>query len=216
MSCKILSPAVALQPIAWPVACDEAAGAGMVRQASLASGLQSASPEASALLAARLQQAREDGYRQGFAEGEQRSAQQSAALSARMARSIEETAGCRMRLRREAEQGIVDLALAVARRILHREISIDPEALLGVIRSAADRISAREITEVRLHPAQVGMVRQFIDSLDSPVPIRISGDPALEPGAVWFETVRGVLDASLDTQIEEIRRGFADRLGRDH
>lgn len=217
MSCRIIpGSSRAVEPVAWRQAASSASGAGVVTTAQTALGRSAAdNAEMERVLAIRVQQAREDGFRQGFSEGEQRAAERMASLSARMARAIEETAGFRMRLRRGAEQGIVDLALAVARRILHREISLDPEALLGVVKAAAERISVRELVEVRVHPSQVEMVTTHLEAMGSPAPVRVTGDPSLEPGALWFETERGLLDASVDTQIEEIRRGFADRVGRN-
>ena len=49
----------------------------------------------------------------------------------RLARAIDELAGLRPRLRQEAEADLVQLALAIARRVLRREIAVDPEALHG-------------------------------------------------------------------------------------
>ena len=42
----------------------------------------------------------------------------------------------------------------------------------------------------------------------------IAGRRRREPGAVIFETERGNLDASVETQLQEIERGLADRLRR--
>jgi flagellar assembly protein FliH len=39
-------------------------------------------------------------------------------------------------------------------------------------------------------------------------------DASREPGAVIFETQRGNLDASIESQLQEIERGLTDRLGR--
>jgi flagellar biosynthesis/type III secretory pathway protein FliH len=42
--------------------------------------------------------------------------------------------------------------------------------------------------------------------------IEVIGDPTLDRGAVLFETARGRLDASAETQFAEIERGLTDRL----
>jgi flagellar biosynthesis/type III secretory pathway protein FliH len=42
--------------------------------------------------------------------------------------------------------------------------------------------------------------------------VEVLPDAAREPGSVIFETSRGNLDASVDTQLQEIERGLADRL----
>ncbi len=75
------------------------------------------------------------------------------AMQLKLARSIEELTGSRLRFRREAEQDVVALALAVARRILHRELTVSPEALLGLVKAALDKMEAREVHQVRVSRA---------------------------------------------------------------
>jgi flagellar biosynthesis/type III secretory pathway protein FliH len=42
--------------------------------------------------------------------------------------------------------------------------------------------------------------------------IEVIPDPSRQPGALVFETERGNLDASIETQLLEIERGLTDRL----
>jgi flagellar assembly protein FliH len=42
--------------------------------------------------------------------------------------------------------------------------------------------------------------------------IEVIADPSREPGSVQFETPRGNLDAGVESQLQEIERGLADRL----
>jgi flagellar assembly protein FliH len=44
--------------------------------------------------------------------------------------------------------------------------------------------------------------------------VEVVPDAAREPGALIFETERGNLDASVETQLEQIERGLTDRLRR--
>ena len=45
-------------------------------------------------------------------------------------------AGLRARIRKETESDIVTLTVAIARRVLRRELSVDPEAIHGVVKAA--------------------------------------------------------------------------------
>ncbi len=130
-----------------------------------------------------------------------------------MARAIEETAGLKPRLRASAERELVGLALAIARRILRRELQVDAEAVLGLAKAALEKASLREVTGVRLHPALAAPVRAHLARIGAPQSIEVRDDPSLEPGAVLVETVRGTIDASLETQLDEIGRGLADAVG---
>ncbi len=140
--------------------------------------------------------------------------QESQAHYERLSRSIEELAGCRLRYRRETEREVVQLSLEIARRILRRELTIDPEAILGLLRAGLESVSLREVLEVRIHPAHAETVRDALRKMGAPAAISIVGDPHLEPGAVTVETRRGAFDSSAETQLDEIQRGFADLMER--
>ena len=123
-------------------------------------------------------------------------------------------AHCRLRYRQETEREVVQLSLEIARRILRRELTVDPEAILGLLRAGLESVSIREVLEVRIHPGYVDVIRNALQKLGAPVAISVVGDPHLEPGAVSVETRRGGFDASAETQLEEIQRGFADIMER--
>lgn len=162
----------------------------------------------------RLREAHAAGVREGEAAGHRRALAELHPVMERLSRSIEEISSLRSRLRHEAEGDLVKLALAIARRILARELAIDPDALHGLVLGALEKLRSQEICRVRVHPAQEAMVlaclRQGIPSQTIPV----IADPSSDPGAVVFETDRGNLDASVESQLQEIERGLTDRLRR--
>jgi flagellar assembly protein FliH len=161
-----------------------------------------------------IRAAHQQGYEEGQAAVRQSLTGQLEAMQAKLARSIEELAGLRARYRREAEQDIVQLALAVARRILHRELTMAPDALLGLVKAALERIEAREVHHVRVAREDAAMVSHFFEQMGLPHRIEVIADPGLERGGAILESNRGLLDASVDTQLKEIERGFADLVRR--
>lgn len=132
----------------------------------------------------------------------------------RATRSVSDVASFRGRLRREAEQDVIRLSMAMARRILRRELSTDPEALLGLVKTAMERLDLRETQRVRVRPEDAQIVTAFLEKAGCPARLEVVPDPTLERGGLLFETDRGQLDASADTQLQEIERGFADLLDR--
>lgn len=164
-------------------------------------------------LEARARAAFETGRQQGEKAGEQRALAQVDSYVKRLARTIEDLARTRDEFRREAERDVVALAVAVARRILHRELTVDPEALLGLVKAALERVDARELHRVLVHPEDQPAVSHHVRELKLPKRVEVVGDPALERGAALFETARGTLDASIQTQLEEIELGFSDAMG---
>jgi len=158
----------------------------------------------------RVSEAHKSGFEEGQAAGRQSMAPHMEALQIKLARSIEELTGLRPRYRRQAEQDVVALALAVARRILHRELTMAPEALLGLVKAALDKMEAREAHQVRVSRFDAPLVRQFFEQTGPPQRIEVVADANLAPGSVLIESNHGLLDASVDTQLAEIERGFAD------
>lgn len=162
----------------------------------------------------KLQAAYQQGSQEGQAAIRQEFGTRLEAMQQRIARTIEELSGLRPRYRHEAEEDVVALALAIARRILHRELTVAPEALLGLVKAALEKIEAREVHRVRIRPEDAPMVKQFLEAMGLPQRIEVLADPGLDRGAAIFDSSRGSLDASVDTQLSEIERGLADVVKR--
>lgn len=163
-----------------------------------------------------LQQAKHQGFQEGARQaGESAQAQIQAAInqtSARLADSLAEIAALRPRLRREAESQVVELALAIARKILHRTITMDAEALAGLVHASVARIDARDLLSIRIAPCHLTQANAADTRLGLPGQVTVIADQRLEPGGLVIETARGQLDASVTTQLAEIERGFTDYL----
>jgi flagellar assembly protein FliH len=162
----------------------------------------------------KLRAAHQQGVLEGHASARQEIGTQMEAMNARMARAIEEMSGLRQRYRREAEEDVVALALAIARRILHRELTVAPDALLGLVKAALEKIEAREVHQIRMRPEDASMVKQFLENMGLPQRVEVISDPGLERGSAILDSSRGALDASVETQLAEIERGLADLVRR--
>jgi flagellar assembly protein FliH len=163
---------------------------------------------------ARVQAAYQKGQAAGEAAGLQRASQRLEPAIDALSRIVHELAGTRKRFRTEAEEDTVKLAIAIARRVLHRELSTDPEAILGLVMAAFQKLNTRETHRLRVSPATAAILEQNRARLELPVGLEIVPEGSLADGAAVFETSRGELDASIDTQLTEIQRGLADVIRR--
>jgi len=75
-----------------------------------------------------------------------------------------------------------------------------------------DKLQSRELCRVRVHPDQEAALKSSLDRFSNSQNIELLADPTLQCGDVLFETSHGTLDASIESQLREIERGFADRL----
>ncbi len=209
--------AEAVQPMVWRkagpgMAPDAPKTAGGSRKDGAPSEAQLRQMEAQTEL--RCRQAHAQGRQEGEAAAHAQAQAQVADLAGRLARSVEEVTGTRQRMRHESEQEIVALALAIARRVLHRELTIEPEAVLGLLKAALERLDIRELHRIRVHPDTALLLGKYIEKIGIPRRVELIGDAALEPGALVLESNSGSLDASVETQLAEIERGFADIVRR--
>jgi flagellar assembly protein FliH len=177
---------------------------------------QPAQPSAEEILAAfqpQLRQARESGFREGEAAGRQAAEQEVRKSVETLAATVAGIAGARGEAIRRAEADMVRLSVEIARRILHRELSVDASALDALIRAALEKLISQEVYRVRVHPDQEHPVRACIQRIERHAGLEVVSDPLQPRGGAVFELSRGSLDASVETQLSEIERGLADRLG---
>ena len=212
MSSKVLAPneSPAATPMVWQQVPAPPGGSGGGAGAPLDSAAGTTQLEQQC--EQRVREARAAGLREGEAAGRSRAAAELQPVIERLVRSIEELGQMRARLRNEAEADLVRLSLAIARRVLRREMSIDPDALRGVIVAALEKLHSQEICRVRVHPSLAGMVGARLREAVAGCGAEVIADPSRQPGDVVFETERGNLDASVDSQLLEIERGLADCL----
>jgi len=161
-----------------------------------------------------LDQARREGFAAGVAAGRREAEEQTRPAMDGLARNLAELARLRDTLREEATHDLVRLAVSIAARVLHREVSLDPDALTGLVKTAFLKVQSREVQRVRMHPGLESLVKKSLEHCGSPLNLVLTADPTLKPGEVFLETSQGILDASVDTQLREIERGLIDRLER--
>jgi flagellar assembly protein FliH len=167
-------------------------------------------------LEAELPRRHEMGRKEGRAEGEKAGMASGTAtvqpVLERMTASIAELASYRARFRRDSEPELLKLALAVARKILRRELTVDPHSLLGILKAALETINQAEVLCVRVAPDDAAQISGKLAGLGLPDAVEVVGDRTLERGSVVLDTRRGQIDASIQTQLAEIENGFADRI----
>jgi flagellar assembly protein FliH len=159
-----------------------------------------------------LRQAVQRAYLEGEAAARAALGESTKAVQADLARTIAELAQVRAVIYKEAQADLLRLAIAIARRILHRELLVSPDILQSIVSVVLEKLDRQEVHRVRVHPAMAARLDQELKNLPNQRPILVAADATLGPGACIFETGRGNVDASIDSQLAEIERGLADRL----
>jgi flagellar assembly protein FliH len=222
MLSRVLNEDVAdVQPVAW-----RQGAAVMQAKAPPPAATASAAETASAdllqlrariteLTAAAEQQARqayETGLRSGETAARKALEGEFRVVVDRLTATIVDVAATRTDVIQRAESDTVRLAIEIARRVLHRELTVDAEALKALTRAALLKLQSQEIHRVRVHPEQEKLVRAGLQDSRRGQGIEVIADPSLPPGGILFDIGRGALDASVGTQLDEIVRGLTDQL----
>lgn len=171
---------------------------------------------------ARLGEAREEGRREGLAEGTARGRQEAEARVREAVQLVEKVAS-RLSAEREAvlanaEEDLLRLAIAVASRVVRREVSADREVVVRILGDALRRASPLEDVVVRLHPADYRMLREAPGLLAGLSEIRhfeLVEDRRVGQGGCLIETGSGAIDARLETALEEIERALGRAAERE-
>jgi flagellar assembly protein FliH len=159
----------------------------------------------------------QQGYEKGLAEGEARARasyeKTLAGLRAQFPETLREFATQREGYFRRVESEVVQLALSIARKILHREVQMDPLLLTGIVRVALESLNDGTQVRLRANPEEISFWREYFSrSTDiSPAP-ELMGDASLDAGSCVLETDLGSTHISLETQLKEIEQGFLDLL----
>lgn len=166
-------------------------------------------PEAPTSAGVDLALVERDAFAQGFAQGERSGVEAAAARSAgvlkRLAQTIEELSSLRADILRRTEREVVVLALAIAKRIVHREIALDADLLTAMARVALDRMGDAANATIRLHPDDYAATSggRGISAPEMGA-VRIVADPAVRRGGCHVQSDFGLIDVNADAQIAEL------------
>ncbi|MBD3293274.1 MAG: hypothetical protein GF393_10140 [Armatimonadia bacterium] len=116
----------------------------------------------------------------------------------------------------ELQPYVVRIAVEVARRIVRRELRTDPGMVTRTVGAALEQVAAASETRVRVHPldAQVlqESIREIVPAPDEAAALEIVPDGSIERGGCVVESDRGIVDARLRTQFEEMQTRLLDGL----
>ncbi len=156
------------------------------------------------------------GFEQGERSGRAKADERADALVQQLTNALAELAAARARVIGETERQLVELALAIARRIVHREVSIDADLLVAMARVALDRVADASRVTVRVNPddyQRLGATRVAAMASSN---VSVTSDARIPPGGCRVESDMGTLDAGIDAQLHEIAQallGRPERLG---
>jgi len=169
--------------------------------------------------AARLkEQARSEGLAQGLAEARQQVEERLAPAIAAFLKAAEELGQLRRQLIERQEKEVIELALAIARKVIHQEVTQNPQTIVGVLKAILQETVDREELKVHLNPDDfdVGMEcrESLLAAVDGIKSLSLERDPNISRGGVIVETHLGEIDGRVERQLDEIEQGLRTQFYR--
>jgi len=169
--------------------------------------LDNAHAQAQAIVAG-AQEAFEAERRRGYEDGKQE-----ALLD--QAEKMIETVGRTVDYFASVENEVVDLVMAAVRKVV--DGFDDREKVMVVVRNALAVVRNQKQMTLRLHPDEIEVVRERINDILAAYPgvgyLDLVPDSRLARGACILESEIGMVEASLEGQIEALRSAFQRTLG---
>lgn len=133
-------------------------------------------------------------------------------LRSSLSRTLEVFAKERKQYFERLERQVVRLTLAIAEKIVRREVSLDPLLLAGAVRVVLDKVGDRSPVVLRIPSREEAAWRtQFADASSCP---SLEVDDSLQQGDCVLQTEVGTVDLSVRAQLMEIETTFFDLLNR--
>jgi flagellar assembly protein FliH len=157
-----------------------------------------------------------EAYEKGFSEGERAGRETGEkmveAVLKQYTQTLEDLKGLRRALLTGSEREVVRLALEVAKKVVKREVCVDDELILALVKVALSRLADQSVMTVRVNPKDYQSIMHFRESpghRDSwHDGIKLVEDPLITRGGCLIETDSGVIDARVEEQFREIEKGF--------
>jgi flagellar assembly protein FliH len=153
-------------------------------------------------------EAYEQGYKEGERIGKEMGERMVTAAVQRYDRAVQEISSLHQVLHDEMERGAVQLALAVARRIVQREVSMEPDLVAALVSVALKRLHGQTGITARVSSQDFARVEPTLRAANSNLVIQEDG--SLERGDFMLDSTQTHIDGRVESQIDAIGRALLD------
>jgi flagellar assembly protein FliH len=178
-----------------------------------------------------VQDAEQQAYCRGFGDGERKGHEQGeqAGLESAMQKLeslltgghklLGELGELHRQTCRDVEADLVQLALAVARKIVGRDVSLGPDVVTRIIRQALGQVEHAGRITIKLNPADLELLADIKPQLLSGLPeagrAAFDADEGIARGGCLIETDGGEVDARIERQFQVVEEAFRAELDKE-
>jgi flagellar assembly protein FliH len=158
-------------------------------------------------------QARLEGRNEGEARVRQGFEELAQQLRGAVGKAIADFAEERASYFQRVEAEVVQLSLAIARKILHREAQIDSMLLASLVRSALTEMNQSSQVTLHVEPSAVAQWQTyFAKHSQHRLAPQIVPNPSMTNSCCLIQSEVGTTEINIESQLTEIEHGFFDLL----
>jgi flagellar assembly protein FliH len=157
-----------------------------------------------------------DGEKKGISDGEKSGRESSLKKIEPVLGSLQEGVLQLKNLHQETylriEKEVVHLALAIAQKVICREIKMDSKVVVAVVREALAKVAEPGRIRIKMNPAELEFINEtkthlsgLIQHLDHVV---FEADAGISSGGCIIETDLGEIDARIEQQLQAVEETF--------
>ncbi len=160
------------------------------------------------------------GYQDGFESGKKESLQKLIDFLNILDKSAKEISNFKENVIRESENEIAKMSLSIAKKVINRELLLDPSVVIGVIRDALNKVYYKKKFIIYVNPLDLELVKKEQEKLTSILEnfesFVIKPSTQVEPGGCIVETESGTVDARLESKYEKVKESVIKAIGEEN
>ena len=162
---------------------------------------------------------REAAHADGYAAGRQEALVTATAATQALAAATADALRATAERAEQLELDAVELALALAERIVGGALAVRPQLVLEVVRTALRGIVERERVIVLVNPADLDLVSAAMSGIQRELggieQLEVQAERRVQPGGAIVRHAAGEVDARVETKLERAREVIETALGDD-
>gem|GEM_PF-993577 len=148
------------------------------------------------------QESKRVGYEEGFAAGQQALAKEREELLSEVAASRAALDEERRNLIKEMEPKLLQLAIYMARQIIHAELRLAPDQIRNIVRATLDKALETGDVILKVHSSDYDEIVDMLEETKQRK-VQVEVDNSIQRGCV-AETRYGIVDGTVDGQLKEV------------
>ena len=160
----------------------------------------------------KIKSAKSDAYEKGFVDGSAKERRELSEAIKTAVSLILELEYIRRETLERMEVRILDLAFAIAAKVIHQEPRSNPEIVVNVLKAAIRHLTDRDGIRIHVNPKD----HEYLTGINPEALKEVEGlrsavfvkDEGIKRGGTLIETAFGEVDARLEEQLSEIGKAF--------